>query len=70
MNALDIIAKFDASGNVLWAKSAGSTSLDCGFAVSSDSFGDIYLTGYSDGPTIVVGSNTLTSPSKTLIFAK
>ncbi len=55
------LAKYDASGNVLWAKSAGGTDYDEVMCVVSDSSGNAYLTGYFNSPTITFGSFTLTN---------
>ena len=54
------IAKYDESGNVLWAKQAGGTSNDYGRSVATDISGDIIVTGmfYSSA---TFGSITLTS---------
>lgn len=40
------IAKLDASGNLLWAKSMGSTNTDYGTGVALDASGNAYFTGY------------------------
>jgi len=61
-NSSDIfIAKYDASGNVLWAKSAGGTSSEFGNSVSPDANGNVYATGRFSSPTISFGSTTLTN---------
>jgi hypothetical protein len=39
------IAKFNPSGNFLWAKSAGGPGDDSGFDVATDASGHIYITG-------------------------
>lgn len=39
------IAKYDTSGNEIWAKSFGSLSDDYGSEILSDNFGNIYCTG-------------------------
>ena len=39
------IARYDTSGNNVWAKSAGGISLDYGRAITADKFGNIYVTG-------------------------
>jgi hypothetical protein len=39
------LAKYDRDGNVLWARSAGSTKGDQGTAVALDGAGNVYLTG-------------------------
>lgn len=49
------IVKFDASGNAVWAKSAGAV---CS-GVSIDTSGNCYITGYFSTPDITFGSYTL-----------
>ena len=39
------LAKYDASGNYLWAKQMGSTGIDCGTAISIDTSGSVLITG-------------------------
>ncbi|MBX3165502.1 MAG: SBBP repeat-containing protein [Bacteroidetes bacterium] len=53
------IVKFDANGNVLWAKSAAGTGLDGGYRVSSDSNGNAFVTGYFRSASFVIGTHTL-----------
>ncbi len=55
------IVKYDASGNVLWAKSAGGTSDEGGFSVSTDAGGNVFMAGYFRSATIPFGSTTLTN---------
>ena len=40
------IAKYDATGNVIWAKRAGSTYNEGATAIKYDGFGNIYVAGY------------------------
>ena len=61
-NTIDIfIVKYDAAGNVLWAKSAGGTDDDGGYSCSTDASGNIIATGYFTSPSITFGSTTLTN---------
>ena len=61
-NTWDVfIAKYDATGNVLWAKSAGGISFDEGNSVSADANGNVLVTGAFFNPTITFGSITLTN---------
>jgi len=39
------IQKLDLNGNLLWAKSVGSTGGDRGFSISTDNSGNVYITG-------------------------
>ncbi len=55
------IVKYDADGNVLWAKRAGGTSFDRSISVTSDANGNVLLTGVFKSPTITFGTTTLTS---------
>ncbi|HEX7413447.1 MAG TPA: T9SS type A sorting domain-containing protein [Bacteroidia bacterium] len=55
------IAKYDANGNVLWAKRAGGSVGDEGNAVCADATGNVFLTGYFQSPTITFGTYTLTN---------
>ena len=61
------VAKYDASGNVLWAKQAGGTSRDSGFGIATDESGNSYITGFFDG-LATFGAITLTSAGSADIF--
>lgn len=43
------LAKYDASGNQVWVRQLGTSSLDDSFAVSADGFGNAYITGSTGG---------------------
>ncbi len=55
------LAKYDANGNVLWAKSAGGTGSDEAYSVAVDASGNTYVAGYFKSSTITFGSDTLTN---------
>ena len=55
------IAKYDASGNLLWAQRFGGSSNDRGTSVTTDQAGNVYLTGYFYSPKIGFGTDTLTN---------
>ncbi|MFA4852230.1 MAG: SBBP repeat-containing protein [Bacteroidales bacterium] len=59
-NAYDVfIAKFDAGGNALWAKSAGGNYYDMSYSIKADASGNVYITGEFDSPSITFGNYTL-----------
>lgn len=58
------LAKYNSSGNVIWAKSFNSgETIDKGFGVATDTAGNVYLSGSFNGPNLVLGSVTLTQNS-------
>ncbi len=61
------IAKLDANGNYLWAKSAGESSLDFGFSIAVDNQGNSYVTGRFRG-SVAFGSTTLATYGSLQIF--
>lgn len=61
------IAKFDASGDVLWAKQSGGAGLEVGRGIAVDSSGNSYITGYFDG-SATFDSTTLTSSGSYDVF--
>ena len=65
------LAKHDASGNVVWAKSFGSTGEDYGRGIGTDAAGNIYFSGVFTG-SVKFDSTTLNSVegSKDIFLAK
>jgi hypothetical protein len=55
------IVKYDPSGNVLWAGSAGDAGNDYGYSVHADASGNAFVAGSFSSPTITFGANTLTN---------
>ncbi|HKR07335.1 MAG TPA: T9SS type A sorting domain-containing protein [Bacteroidia bacterium] len=61
-NSTDIfIVKYDASGNVLWAKSAGGMSIEGGSGITTDLSGNAYITGSFLSSAVTFGSWTITN---------
>jgi hypothetical protein len=59
-NSNDVfLAKYDSSGNMLWAHRAGGTGDDGGISVTCDQSGKAYLAGRFSSPSIIFGSDTL-----------
>ncbi len=57
------LVKYDASGNVLWAKNAGGSGIDNSYSITKDSSGNVYVVGEFFSPTITFGSYTLNNAS-------
>ncbi len=55
------IVKYDAGGNVLWAKSEGGIDEDYGLSLATDASGNPHITGFFWSYTITFGSTTLTN---------
>jgi hypothetical protein len=43
------VAKYDDHGNFLWARQLGTTTFDQSNGVSADGFGNVYITGWTNG---------------------
>lgn len=59
------IAKYDNSGNVLWAKSVGESGNDLALGIAVDGCGNSFVAGFFESPTITFGSTTLTNIDNT-----
>jgi len=57
------IVKYNISGNLVWAISAGGTDRDCAYGICVDNNENVYLTGYFQSPTITFGATILTRKS-------
>jgi hypothetical protein len=56
------LAKYDAGGNVMWAKKAeGTSDMDFAYSVAADAQGNAYITGSFSDSLIIFGSTTLTN---------
>ena len=64
------VAKFDQTGQPLWAVNAGGTSSDYAYGIAADAQGNAVLTGYFGSSSIVFGGTTLTNSGNELFIAK
>jgi hypothetical protein len=62
------IAKYDASANLLWAKSAGGLGEDKGKAIAVDLSGNTYVTGVFNSSTITFDTISITASTNNDIF--
>ena len=63
------VAKFDANGNLKWAKSAGGSADDYAYGICVDRLGDVYVTGSFSSSTMTFDTVSLSKPgSGTNIF--
>jgi Secretion system C-terminal sorting domain len=46
------LVKYDANGNIKWARSGGGTGFDYAYSVSPDQAGNVYIAGYTSQSTI------------------
>jgi hypothetical protein len=53
------VAKYDATGAVLWAKTYGGVAGDAGTGITVDGFGNVFVTGWFTSDTIIFGSQML-----------
>ena len=56
-----LLAKYDSSGNVIWAKTFGGSRHDKTLGLAVGSNNRIYMTGYYTSPTLTFGTTTLTN---------
>ncbi|TVR79069.1 MAG: T9SS C-terminal target domain-containing protein [Chitinophagaceae bacterium] len=68
-NANIFVVKYDPDGNVLWARSAGGGGTsDEGYSISTDTIGNVLVTGFFSSPSITFDSITLTNSGNANIF--
>ncbi|MGD0710352.1 MAG: T9SS type A sorting domain-containing protein [Bacteroidales bacterium] len=60
-----VLAKYDSSGNVLWAKSEGGANDDAAYSVTTDASGNAYLTGSFRSATLAIGTSVLMNSDTT-----
>jgi hypothetical protein len=61
------VARYDAAGNFVWARSMGGAGDDAGFRITTGSDGTVYVAGFFSG-TATFGTTTLTGPGATDAF--
>lgn len=57
------VAKLNPAGTWLWAKGAGDSNQDIGYALTADSVGNVYVTGGFNSGAIGFGATSLTNSS-------
>ncbi len=62
------VAKFDSTGNVLWATSAGGTLSDYACSIATDAFSNAYILGTFGSTSIGFGNTTLSNSGATDLF--
>ena len=65
-----IIVKLSPSGNTIWAKAEEETHIGFTHSLIYDPSGYLYIGGMFDGPSITIGSTTLTNTHPTFFIAK
>jgi hypothetical protein len=56
-----LLANLDLGGNATWATRAGDTDGEAGNGIAVNATGDIFISGYFSGTTIIFGTTTLTN---------
>ncbi|MCK9310046.1 MAG: hypothetical protein M0P99_07215, partial [Candidatus Cloacimonetes bacterium] len=64
------VAKMDNTGNWLWAKQAGGTGGDYGYAITSDAAGNTYVSGHFEGTASFGSTNIISSGDSDIFVAK
>lgn len=62
------MAKYSSNGDVVWAKSVGGSDHDFVNYCSTDTFGNIYVTGRFDSDTLTIGSSVLINSGASDIY--
>ncbi len=65
------IAKYNSSGNLIWAKSAGSIAIEQSLTIKCDNQGNVYISGIFNSSSFLLGNTTLyNSGSEDIFIAK
>ncbi len=62
------IAKYNTLGDAIWAKGFGNAGADIAHGITTDSYGNIYITGYFTSATITFGTFTLNNQGENDFF--
>ncbi|MBK7946936.1 MAG: T9SS type A sorting domain-containing protein [Flavobacteriales bacterium] len=68
MNSNAFVAKYDAAGNAIWAKSAGGSGNERGNGIAVVSEDIVYVTGTFDSPSLPLGPETLVNSGSNDVF--
>jgi len=58
----DFLAKYDTSGNVIWAQDMGGVNNDFVYTLSASRQGDVYISGVYESDTLAIGVTYLYNP--------
>ena len=64
------IAKYDATGNLIWARAAGGQFDDRATGIDVDNAGNVYAAGFYTGPVNFLGTNLAGGPGSNVFAAK
>jgi hypothetical protein len=62
------LVKYDANGNVLWAKNADGSGGEGASGVTANISGNVFVTGAFNSPSLSFGSSTLTNAGITSVY--
>ncbi|MGK4567347.1 hypothetical protein [Flavobacterium sp. 3HN19-14] len=62
------VAKYDTSGNIIWAKKISGSGAEKASCIAVDSVGNFYVAGIFDSISLTIGSNVLTNAGGNDIF--
>ena len=65
-----LVAKFDSSGNMIWAKAAGGPFPDTGFDVTMDGIGNSYVTGRFRDSTLFADTTLISAGNGDIFIVK
>ncbi|NQT26708.1 T9SS type A sorting domain-containing protein [candidate division KSB1 bacterium] len=65
-----LVAKYDSSGNVIWAEAAGGSFSDTGFEVTMDGIGNSYVTGRFKDSTQFADTTLVSAGEMDVFIAK